>query len=190
SLALSVGEPVQVGDPVESIGGEQIDMVLTGAVPGVEYEGYADLEDAAGNTTRSPVSIFTVVSEDTQRPSAPQDVIASANGRTVQVAWSAPVDDGGSPILRYEVTVGERTATVAGDVLSTEITEVAVGEHDVTVRAENASGWSEPSEPTSVQVSNGDGETPVPTITVTGSFRPGGAIEVNGTRSEEHTSEL
>lgn len=179
SLSLAVGEPVEVGGAVTSIGDEQIEMVLTGATPGVEYEWYADLEDAAGNITRSPVSVFTIAADDAQRPSAPQDVSASAAGAdAVRVSWSPPADDGGSAVTRYEVTVGDQKTTVDGSTLSANIGGLAVGTHQVTVRAENAAGWSELSAPVDVELT-GD-ETPTPSISVTGSFVPGGVIEVNG----------
>ena len=179
ALSLSVGEPVQVGDPVESIGDEQIEMVLSGATPGVEYEWYADLEDAAGNVTRSPVSVFTVAGGEAERPSVPQDVTASAAGAdTVRVSWTPPAEDGGAAIVRYEVTVGDQTTTVDGSTLSTNVGDLAVGTHEVNVRAENAAGWSEWSAPIEVEL-NGD-EAPTPSISVTGSFVPGGAIQVHG----------
>ncbi|GGD72410.1 hypothetical protein GCM10007269_14440 [Microbacterium murale] len=179
SLSLAVGDPVQVGASVESVGDEKVEMVLSGAVPGVEYEWYADLKDAAGNVTRSPVSLFTIAENNAERPSAPQDVTASAVAAdTVRVNWTPPQNDGGSAVLRYEVTVGDRTTTVDGSTLSADVSGLAVGTHAVTVRAENAAGWSENSEPVEI-VLIGD-EIPSPSISVTGSFVPGGTIEVNG----------
>jgi len=174
-LSLSVGEPVRVGEPVDTIGDEKIEMVLSGAVPGAEYEWYADLVDAAGNTTRSPVSVFSVAEKGASAPRAPRDVEAAQSGAgTVHVAWREP--EGDVAVDRYEVSVGERTVTVGS--LSADVDSLAAGTYDVTVRAHGAAGWSEPSAPVSVKVS--EGGSAAPTVTATGDLRQGGEIVVHG----------
>lgn len=179
-LSLTIGEPVRIGSPVESVGDEAVEMVLTGAIPGVEYAWYADLTDAAGNATRSAVSVFTVAEEDATAPDAPTGVAATAAGGAVSVSWSAPASDGGAAITAYEVTVGGITATVGGTTLSASVSGLAAGSHEVTVRAQNAAGWSAASEAVTVTVAEDGGETPVPALTVTGSFTPGGQITLHG----------
>ncbi|MCL2816881.1 MAG: fibronectin type III domain-containing protein [Clostridiales bacterium] len=41
--------------------------------------------------------------DETAVPSAPQDVIATPENCKVKLVWSAPENDGGSPITRYQV---------------------------------------------------------------------------------------
>lgn len=175
-LSLAVGAPVQIGEPVQSTGDETVEMVLTGATPGLPYEWYADLTDAAGNTTRSAVSQFTVSEDTITAPAAPTGVSASVSGSTVNVSWSAADDD---TVTAYEVSVGSLTATVDGSTLSASVPAVPVGNHEVTVRAQNAAGWSSPSDAVSVTVADGP-EAPSPAISVTGSFTPEGEIEIHG----------
>lgn len=112
-------------------------------------------------------------------PSAPHGVTASSSAGTVQVQWSAPGDDGGAPVTGYEVTVGDSVVRVDGGTLSARVDGFASGTYAVTVRAQNETGWSEPSESVSVDV---DAETPAePVVTVGGSLKAGGAIVVTGT---------
>ncbi|NED09871.1 fibronectin type III domain-containing protein, partial [Streptomyces sp. SID6648] len=40
-------------------------------------------------------------------PAAPGAVSATSSGTSVKVTWSAPGDDGGSPVTGYEVTLGD-----------------------------------------------------------------------------------
>lgn len=108
---------------------------------------------------------------------APRDVIATAAGDIVHVQWSAPENIGGSPIVAYEVTVGDRTVQREGSVLSASITGLAPGEYPVTVRAQNAGGWSEPSTAISVVVAP---EAPTPVVTVDGTPVVGERIDISG----------
>lgn len=176
-LSLAVGDPVRVGEPVETVGDEKAEMVLSGAVPGVEYEWFADLVDDAGNATRSPVSLFTV-GDGAQAPGAPRDVEAAQTGAgTVHVAWREPGD---VAVDRYEVAVGERTVTVG--TLSADVDGLEPGTYDVTVRAHGEAGWSPRSEPVPVTVT--EGGSAAPTVAVTGDLRQGGEIVVHGTGLE------
>lgn len=111
-------------------------------------------------------------------PSAPREVAASASGGTVHVTWTAPELDGGAPVTRYEVTVGERVVPVDAAARSVDVPGFEPGAYTVTVRAENEAGWSEPSPGLSVEVVDG---TPVlPTVSVGGTLKVGGAITVTG----------
>lgn len=114
-------------------------------------------------------------------PSAPRDVRAVASARVVDVQWSAPESVGGSPVSAYEVTVGGIVVQTAGDVLTASVPDVAPGDHAVTVRAQNAGGWSEPSAPVTVTV---DPDVIVPVVRVDGSPKVGGALVATGTGFE------
>lgn len=110
--------------------------------------------------------------------SAPRDVAATASGTVVTVQWSAPETLGGSPITAYEVTVGERVVQTEGVVLTASVTDLDPGDYSVTVRAQNAGGWSEPSAPITVTV---DPDVVTPVVTVEGTPQVGGRIDVSGT---------
>lgn len=113
--------------------------------------------------------------------SAPRDVAATAVGDRVHVQWSAPENIGGSPIVAYEVTVGDRTVQSEGAVLEASVTGLAPGEYPVTVRAQNAGGWSELSAPITVVVAP---EVVTPVVRVEGTPKVGGRIDVTGTGFE------
>ncbi|MFF7291097.1 discoidin domain-containing protein [Microbacterium sp. NPDC008134] len=122
--------------------------------------------------------------------SAPRDVAATASGHVVTVQWSAPENTGGSPITAYEVTVGDRVVQSEGGVLRASVTDLDAGDYVVTVRARNAGGSSEPSAPITVTV---DPDVVTPVITVEGTPRVGGRIDVSGTGFEpgvEYTIQL
>ncbi len=115
-------------------------------------------------------------------PSAPRDVVAAASGGDVEVTWTAPETAGGSSIVAYEVAVGDRVVTTEGSVLTATVAGLDAGEYTVTVRAQNAGGWSEVSAPVSVTIE----DTPAakPQVEVDGSPRVGGRIDVTGTGFE------
>ena len=46
-------------------------------------------------------------------PDAPTGVVGTAGDSSVQVSWSAPASDGGSPITDYEVSVYDSSGGVA-----------------------------------------------------------------------------
>jgi hypothetical protein len=110
-------------------------------------------------------------------PSAPRDVSATASGGVVRVGWSAPASEGGSAIVAYEVTVGSRVANAGAGDRSVDVSGLVEGEYVVTVRAQNAGGWSATSDPAYVRV---DPEASNPIISVEGSLAVGGRIEVVG----------
>ncbi|MFJ2505099.1 polysaccharide lyase family 8 super-sandwich domain-containing protein [Microbacterium sp. NPDC087592] len=123
-------------------------------------------------------------------PSAPRDVVATASGNRVNVQWTAPESVGGSPIIAYEVAVGDRVVQAEGAVLTAAVIGLAAGEYAVTVRAQNAGGWSVPSAAIAVVV---DPEVVTPSVTVEGSPKVGGRIHVSGVGFEpgiEYTVQL
>lgn len=113
--------------------------------------------------------------------SAPYDVVATASGTLVQVQWSAPESTGGSPIIAYEIAVGDRVVQSEASARSAAVSGVEPGEHIVTVRAQNTGGWSALSAPITVVV---DPEAVAPVVRVEGTPTAGGRIDVTGSGFE------
>jgi hypothetical protein len=83
-------------------------------------------------------------------PTAPSDVTAEGGDGLAQVTWSAPEDDGGAPILRFEVTSspGSLTLSVDAPATSASFTGLTNGtSYTFTVSAINDVGESPPSSP-------------------------------------------
>ncbi|UPL14390.1 galactose-binding domain-containing protein [Microbacterium galbinum] len=113
--------------------------------------------------------------------SAPRDVVATASRDVVTVQWSAPERLGGSPVTAYEVTVGDHVVQVEDGALTASVADLAPGDYGVTVRAQNVGGWSEPSAPVTVTV---DPDVVAPVVTVEGSPKVGGRIDMTGSGFE------
>ena len=97
-------------------------------------------------TTTSEKSIRIAIKGSTRgSPGAPTGLRATAGHHAVKLEWTAPADDGGSPITGYEVTTGD--AMSYGPTGSTDtsyiFTGVADGDHPFQVRAVNAVGKGE-----------------------------------------------
>ncbi|GGM14223.1 hypothetical protein GCM10010129_67980 [Streptomyces fumigatiscleroticus] len=100
-------------------------------------------------------------------PVAPDAVSATPSGSSVTVAWSAPKDDGGSPVTGYQVTLsgGHRIEIDDPDSRSTTFTRLKAGtSYTARVRAVNAVGASAPSAATQPAVT-GAGKPRTPTVT-------------------------
>jgi len=83
-------------------------------------------------------------------PGAPADVMAEAGNASATVRWTAPADDGGSPIRSYSVTSSpdSRTATVAAPTTTARVTGLRNGTpYTFTVTATNAAGTGPASAP-------------------------------------------
>ena len=90
-------------------------------------------------------------------PNAPTNVVATSIGNdSVNLSWSAPVNNGGSAITGYSVT-----STPSGVSLSTTGTSVTIGSltsgtsYTFTITANNQSGSSTPTTSSSVLVKSG-----------------------------------
>jgi hypothetical protein len=122
--------------------------------------------------------------------SAPRDVVATASGDRVSVQWSAPESQGGTPIVAYEVTVGDHVVQSQGSELTASVAGLPIGDYSVTVRAQNAGGWSPASAAVTVRV---EAEVVPPSVSVKGTPKVGGRIDVTGSRFQpgvEYTLQL
>ncbi|MFD6528453.1 glycoside hydrolase domain-containing protein [Streptomyces sp. NPDC060184] len=118
---------------------------------------YGALRDAVSGLRAKPTSA----------PAAPDAVSASSSGSSVTVAWSAPADDGGSPVTGWTVTLddGHRADIADPDSRSTVFTGLPSGRsYTARVRAVNAYGTSRPSDATAPVVTAG-GKPQKPAVT-------------------------
>ncbi|MEJ8305054.1 X2-like carbohydrate binding domain-containing protein [Saccharibacillus sacchari] len=100
----------------------------------------------------------------TAAPQAPTNVAATAGDGQASVSFTAPLDTGGSPILRYEVVNNAGQVAATGTTSPIVVTGLANGSsYAFTVRAVNAAGTSEVSAVSNAvtprAVSGGSGST-------------------------------
>lgn len=99
-------------------------------------------------------------------PTAPDAVSATPSGTSVTVAWSAPADDGGSPVTGYVITLsgGHEVRIDDPDSRSTVFTRLkSTTSYTARVRAVNALGDSAPSAATQ-RVVPGDNRPQAPDV--------------------------
>lgn len=100
-------------------------------------------------------------------PVAPDAVSATSSGTSVTVAWSAPKDDGGSPVTGYKITLsdGHQVRIDDRDSRSTTFTWLRSGRsYTARVQAVNRFGSSHPSA-TTAPVVTGGGKPQKPAVT-------------------------
>ncbi|MCX5398114.1 glycoside hydrolase domain-containing protein [Streptomyces sp. NBC_00102] len=104
-------------------------------------------------------------------PAAPEAVSATSSGSSVTVAWSAPADNGGSPVTGWTVTLddGHQVRIADQDSRSTTFTGLRSGRsYTARVSAVNTYGTSRPSAATApVVTAGGKPQKPVVTGVVT-----------------------
>ncbi|MDX3192712.1 PQQ-dependent sugar dehydrogenase [Streptomyces sp. MN03-5084-2B] len=99
------------GQLMKSVPGTALSAELT-VVPGATWGLYVNARDAAGNVSQASTTVPVTVPQcqaDTQPPTTPTGVTATAAGTTVTVRWTPSTDNVG--VTAYEVL---RDGTVAG----------------------------------------------------------------------------
>ncbi|MFC7482012.1 PQQ-dependent sugar dehydrogenase [Luedemannella flava] len=102
------------GQQMTSVPGTTLSTVLT-ATPGAQWGLYVNARDAAGNVSQASATVPITVPQcqaDTEPPTAPTDLSATAAGTTVTLRWAAATDNvavTGYEITRDGVPVGSTT---------------------------------------------------------------------------------
>jgi Fibronectin type III domain len=123
-------------------------VVVPGLTNGVSYTFTVTATNAIDTSDPSDPS-NSVMPEAPTAPDAPTNVTASPGNASASVSWTAPVNNGGSPITGYAVTSNPAGGT--GSTLgaaSTTVTGLSNGvSYTFTVTATNGAGTSDPSDP-------------------------------------------
>ncbi|MFY1701871.1 PQQ-dependent sugar dehydrogenase [Micromonospora sp. WMMA1923] len=139
------------GQLVTSVAGGTLTATLTVA-QGVTWGWYVNARDAAGNVSQASATLTVTppfCQSDTQRPSTPTNLAATANGTDVRLTWSASTDN--VAVTRYDIlrdgrTVGSVTGT-AGSPPVTSFTDTGLTVDTTfryTVTARDAQGNASP----------------------------------------------
>ena len=108
-----------------AIGSTNTTYTVTGLDKGTEYTFRVRAVNSVGDGTASASVTETT---DTTVPGAPTSLSASVTSTTADLSWTAPTDDGGSPITEYQYRF--TTGTTAGgtwtDTNSTTPTSVTI----------------------------------------------------------------
>ncbi len=120
----------------------------TGNIDGyiVEYGDQANGSSTPFTGTASASGNIAIVGA----PGAPTGVAATANGNSATISWTAPVNNGGSPLTTYTVTAsgGGGSCTVTPPTTSCSIGMLTPGQsYTFTVTASNAGGAGPASSP-------------------------------------------
>ncbi|MEU4536491.1 PQQ-dependent sugar dehydrogenase [Streptosporangium sp. NPDC023825] len=103
------------GQQMKTVSGTTLSTALT-VVPGATWGLYVNARDAAGNVSQASTTVTITPPQcqaDTQAPSAPTQLTASASGTTVTLRWTASTDNIG--VRAYDVhRGGARVGTVNG----------------------------------------------------------------------------
>ncbi|WP_433200537.1 PQQ-dependent sugar dehydrogenase [Dactylosporangium sp. CS-047395] len=147
------------GQLMTSVSGTTLATGLT-VSPGVTWGLYVNARDAAGNVSQASATVTITPPQcqaDTQPPTTPTGLTASAAGTTVTLGWTASTDNVG--VASYDVLRdGAKVATVKGAVSFTDSGLGAGTTYSYAVLARDAQGnASAPS--SSVTVTTGAGCT-------------------------------
>ena len=148
--------------------------IIAGLINGVEYTVEVTANNSVGSS-RPATTTGTPVGNASTPPGQPSNLSVTSEDTELTVTWSAPHDDGGSPVTGYAVTADDGSNTTGGAVgartRSYRITGLTNGvEYTIEVRANNRVGSSQPAvtrgtptpaattpgPPTNVRVDEGD----------------------------------
>ncbi|MCB0896340.1 MAG: fibronectin type III domain-containing protein [Nocardioidaceae bacterium] len=119
-----------------TVGSGQYLVRVDGVGTGSPVTGYNDYGSLGAYTLA-----VTGCSSGSTAPSVPTAVSAVRDGSgTATLSWSAPVDDGGSPVTSYDVQLDSGGWTSVGTAASHQFTGLGSGAHTLAVRAVNAVG--------------------------------------------------
>ena len=165
-----------------------ITCTITNLTQGTNYSAQLTASNSVGTslaaavnvTTSSPVITPPVVVPPVpakRAPSAPRSLQAGHSGSTLTLNWAAPLDDGGSEVLRYMVT-SDSGLTCLSATTNCSISAAIVGRrYAFTVVAVNSIGQSEASAEASVVVPSPTASKP----TIVEVAVPKAIISVNST---------
>lgn len=137
------------GGATRTVGGTTTSLTFTGLTNGTAYTFTVTATNATGI---GPVSLPSAAVTPAIAPAAPTAVVGVAADKSVQVSWTAAVNNG-APVTSYTITAnpGGATKTVAGDVTTGTVTGLTNGTgYTFTVTATNAVGTSPASAPSAV----------------------------------------
>jgi len=150
---------------------------VTGLTEGTTYKFgvVANFQGQSGgftSTAMSPLSNPVTPTGVIYPPDAPTNVTATGDDHSAQVSWTAPANDGGSPVTGYTVTAYDSNGNVVGSCTATAPTTtclvegLALGQsYTFTVVATNSAGDSTPSDASSpVQPTGVDPTEPGPVL--------------------------
>ncbi|NUT51794.1 MAG: glucose dehydrogenase [Saccharothrix sp.] len=146
------------GQLMTSVPGTALSAALT-VVPGATWGLYVNARDAAGNVSQASATVTITVPQcqaDTEAPTTPADVTATASGTSVAVRWAPATDNvgvTGYEVLRDGVQVGSTSGATTTSFTDSGL--AANTRYEYRVRARDAqANRSEPSAP--VAVTTGD----------------------------------
>ncbi|MEV6825242.1 PQQ-dependent sugar dehydrogenase [Amycolatopsis sp. NPDC051102] len=131
------------GQLMTSVPGTALSAELT-VVPGATWGLYVNARDAAGNVSQASTTVTIAVPQcqaDTEPPTTPTGVTATASGTTVTVRWTAATDNVG--VTGYEVLRDGAVAGSTSGAASTSFTDSALSANTLyqyQVRARDAQG--------------------------------------------------
>jgi hypothetical protein len=134
-----------VGSNSVTVGGDRTSAVVTGLTNGAFNAFTVTATNAAGTSPASAPSNF--VTPHPVAPGAPTGLQAEAGNEEVTLTWDAPADDGGSPILQYQLKYGNRALVVGPTVRRKAISGLTNGTtYAFQINAVNAQGIGPPSD--------------------------------------------